>query len=408
VKITKLGRPLPLISGGSLFDGDSTPGSPFTPGPPGHVPTSNGSNSYAWSSNVALITANGSNLVQGPFVNFQSGTGTTFSVSSNTLTISAGAGGGTAADISFDSDPTHLPLDPDNVQDAIVAAYGPRIFDVPGQKQFIVMAHHGDMNPTDGYPEDTLEAYRQAAERGADWVDLDLRKSSDGVWHCLHDSTLDRTTNMSGTIASKTAATIAAGAIDGGYGYVFARHGTSLKVPTLDDVIDALRPYNITFQFENKLATDATAEELAEYIVENRLVGRAFITCDDSEAAAIAAINPNITPQTDAADWNDLDTAADVRAYAPKAVFGVVPVTEFGTTDEGAVVDHLYSIGARGITANDIGAAVAAARAILAGGEDAVEEAGHWEIVMEDGVTAPPVPVTNEAEDDWLYAWVSD
>jgi hypothetical protein len=88
VKITKLGRPLPLISGGSLFDGDSTPGSPFTPGPPGHVLTSTGSNSAAWSSNVALITSNGSNLVQGPFVNFASGTGTAFSVSSNTLTIS--------------------------------------------------------------------------------------------------------------------------------------------------------------------------------------------------------------------------------------------------------------------------------------------------------------------------------
>jgi hypothetical protein len=98
VKITKLGRPLPLISGASLFDGDSTPGSPFTPGPPGHVPTSNGSNSYAWASNVALITANGSNLVQGPFVNFQSGTGTTFSVSSNTLTINSSASGGDVFD----------------------------------------------------------------------------------------------------------------------------------------------------------------------------------------------------------------------------------------------------------------------------------------------------------------------
>jgi hypothetical protein len=32
----------------------------------------------------------------------------------------------------------------------------------------------------------------------------------------------------------------------------------------------------------------------------------------------------------------------------------------------------------------------------------------RWEIVMEDGVTAPPVPVTNEAEDDWLYVLVTD
>lgn len=39
---------------------------------------------------------------------------------------------------------------------------------------------------------------------------------------------------------------------------------------------------------------------------------------------------------------------------------------------------------------------------------EGVRDAGRWEIVMEVGVTAPPVPVTNEAQDDWLYAWVTD
>lgn len=32
-------------------------------------------------------------------------------------------------------------------------------------------------------------------------------------------------------------------------------------------------------------------------------------------------------------------------------------------------------------------------------------ESGRWEVVMSG--TAPPVGVTNEAEDDWLYALVS-
>jgi hypothetical protein len=117
MKITKLGRPLPLISGGSLFDGDSTPGSPFTPGPPGHVPTSNGSNSYAWGSNVALITSNGSNLVQGPFVNFASGSGTFFAVSSNTLTITATAVGG-SVDVTLSENPASGSTETVNVSTA--------------------------------------------------------------------------------------------------------------------------------------------------------------------------------------------------------------------------------------------------------------------------------------------------
>jgi hypothetical protein len=28
---------------------------------------------------------------------------------------------------------------------------------------------------------------------------------------------------------------------------------------------------------------------------------------------------------------------------------------------------------------------------------------GHWEVLMADGVTAPPDPIQNEDEDDWLY-----
>lgn len=34
-----------------------------------------------------------------------------------------------------------------------------------------------------------------------------------------------------------------------------------------------------------------------------------------------------------------------------------------------------------------------------------VRGAGRWEVVV-DGT--PPVAVTNEAEDDWVYGWVSD
>ena len=66
-------------------------------GPSGHVLTSSGSNgASAWGSNVALITANGSNQLTGPFVNFASGSGVTFAVASNTLTI-ATSGAASAA-----------------------------------------------------------------------------------------------------------------------------------------------------------------------------------------------------------------------------------------------------------------------------------------------------------------------
>ncbi|HUG43164.1 MAG TPA: glycerophosphodiester phosphodiesterase family protein [Acidobacteriota bacterium] len=45
-------------------------------------------------------------------------------------------------------------------------------------------------------PENTLEAYRLAIEQGADYVEQDLQISSDGVLVCLHDITLERTTDV--------------------------------------------------------------------------------------------------------------------------------------------------------------------------------------------------------------------
>ncbi len=57
----------------------------------------------------------------------------------------------------------------------------------------ILVAHRG----ASAYaPEHTLEAYRLAIEQGADFVEQDLQVSKDGVLVCLHDLTLERTTNV--------------------------------------------------------------------------------------------------------------------------------------------------------------------------------------------------------------------
>ena len=44
-------------------------------------------------------------------------------------------------------------------------------------------------------PEHTMAAYRLALEQGADFVEQDLAVTRDGELICLHDDTLERTTN---------------------------------------------------------------------------------------------------------------------------------------------------------------------------------------------------------------------
>jgi glycerophosphoryl diester phosphodiesterase len=45
-------------------------------------------------------------------------------------------------------------------------------------------------------PENTLPSYELALQQGADFVEQDLQVSKDGVLVCLHDLTLERTTNV--------------------------------------------------------------------------------------------------------------------------------------------------------------------------------------------------------------------
>lgn len=111
MKITQIRRIQPSAgssslggSGGIIDGGGENFGGGFPPA--GQVPIATGSNTWAWGSNVQLITANGSNKLLGPFVNVAAGSNIILTLDSgpigsafpsNTVRIhgSAGGGGGT-------------------------------------------------------------------------------------------------------------------------------------------------------------------------------------------------------------------------------------------------------------------------------------------------------------------------
>lgn len=67
-----------------------------------------------------------------------------------------------------------------------------------------VVAHRGGAGEA---PENTVAAARLASSRGFS-VEGDLRKTADGQWVVLHDSTLTRTTNVSGVFPSRATAPV--------------------------------------------------------------------------------------------------------------------------------------------------------------------------------------------------------
>jgi glycerophosphoryl diester phosphodiesterase len=73
----------------------------------------------------------------------------------------------------------------------LVPALAGVIAQQPGRKQLV--AHRGSSAYA---PEHTLEAYRLALDQGADYVEQDLAVTKDGVLVCIHDLTLNRTTDV--------------------------------------------------------------------------------------------------------------------------------------------------------------------------------------------------------------------
>ena len=62
-----------------------------------------------------------------------------------------------------------------------------------------IVAHRGACLDA---PENSVEAVREAASRGATWVEFDVSFTSDGVGVVFHDDTVDRITTSSGPVSS--------------------------------------------------------------------------------------------------------------------------------------------------------------------------------------------------------------
>lgn len=86
-------------------------------------------------------------------------------------------------------------------------------------------------------PENTLASAKEAIKNGATYVEVDVRKSKDGIYYILHDSTFDRTTNGSGLISETMSAAI--DTLDAGSW--FGSEYTDERVPKLDEFLQWIK-----------------------------------------------------------------------------------------------------------------------------------------------------------------------
>ncbi len=105
-----------------------------------------------------------------------------------------------------------------------------KILHDPNSKMVMVVAHRGDWRNA---PENSLLAFQNCIDMGADMVELDLKKTKDGHIVLMHDNTIDRTTNGKGKVSDYTLEELKNFRLRNGMGRV-----TFHTIPTLEEVLN--------------------------------------------------------------------------------------------------------------------------------------------------------------------------
>lgn len=135
----------------------------------------------------------------------------------------------------------------------------------PAQKlrdasRVLVIAHRGCVGEA---PEVSVASIHACVGKGIDGIELDIRKSKDGVMVSIHDATLERTTNGTGRVADHTAEELRKLRLRRGNG------GPSVVVtdeplPTLEEMLLAARQHGFIVHLDIKAATHAEVAELVK------------------------------------------------------------------------------------------------------------------------------------------------
>lgn len=98
-------------------------------------------------------------------------------------------------------------------------------------RHVFVIGHRGAASQA---PENTMPSFVRAMKAGADFIEMDVRRTRDSVLVILHDDTVDRTTDSTGQVSEFTLSELRG--MDAGSWYSAAFKGT--KIPTLEEVLD--------------------------------------------------------------------------------------------------------------------------------------------------------------------------
>ena len=185
------------------------------------------------------------------------------------------------------------------------------------QRRPIVTAHRGDSRH---FPENTLPAFASAAQLGAPMQEFDVQVAACGALVCLHDLTLDRTTDAAKALGpGMRIADLSlerARGLDAGSWKEPAHAGT--RIPTLEEALAVMLPRTIPMIEHKGGSAESFVAELRRLRAVDRVLLQSF---DWAFVEAARALEPGLAlgllgPNDDHAHIDDatIDAARRVGA----------------------------------------------------------------------------------------------
>ena len=160
-------------------------------------------------------------------------------------------------------------------------------------------------------PENTYASATKAIESGAVYVEVDVRRSKDGVYYNLHDSRLDRTTNGSGLLSETSSDVI--DTLDAGNW--FAHKYAGEKVPRLFEYLEWIKGKAKVY-FDMK---DVVLEDFVPKIYELGMENDCFFWFSDrGMAQKFRELYPDLTLKINASSAAELDSLKTI--YNPQII----------------------------------------------------------------------------------------
>lgn len=139
-----------------------------------------------------------------------------------------------------------------------------------------IWAHRG----ASGYaPENTLEAFKLAAEMGADGLELDVQLTKDGEIVVAHDEKIDRVSNGTGKVTDYTLEELK----QLNFNKTHPEYSEVCRIPTLREVFECLKDSRLTINIELKTGAifyDGIEEKVVKLVkemgYENRVLYSSF------------------------------------------------------------------------------------------------------------------------------------